>query len=219
MRVIVTCGPSYEPIDYVRRLTNFSTGELGLTLADRLAAAGHTVLCLKGLGATAHVATSRVEHMPFSTNDDLLWKLTTYAGKVDVIFHTAALCDYRVESVELEDGTEVSVMGKVPTRMGKLLLRLEPTTKVLPQLRPLFPTARIVGWKYELEGHPQSVLAKAERQLAECNTNACVVNGAAWGDGFGFTMPGAPVVTVEDKAALCELLVTWAGKPASTPAR
>jgi deoxyribose-phosphate aldolase len=32
MRVIVTCGPSYEPIDEVRRLTNFSTGELGTLL-------------------------------------------------------------------------------------------------------------------------------------------------------------------------------------------
>ncbi|HVY71907.1 MAG TPA: phosphopantothenoylcysteine decarboxylase, partial [Verrucomicrobiae bacterium] len=37
MKVIVTCGPSYEPIDEVRRLTNFSTGELGVLLAEELA--------------------------------------------------------------------------------------------------------------------------------------------------------------------------------------
>jgi phosphopantothenoylcysteine decarboxylase/phosphopantothenate--cysteine ligase len=41
MKVIVTCGPSYEPIDQVRRLTNFSTGELGVLLSDELARAGH----------------------------------------------------------------------------------------------------------------------------------------------------------------------------------
>ena len=40
VKVIVTCGPSYEPIDEVRRITNFSTGELGILLANRLTRAG-----------------------------------------------------------------------------------------------------------------------------------------------------------------------------------
>ncbi len=40
MKVIVTTGPSYEPIDEVRRITNFSSGELGLLLANTLARAG-----------------------------------------------------------------------------------------------------------------------------------------------------------------------------------
>ena len=212
MRVIVTCGPSYEPIDYVRRLTNFSTGELGLMLAARLAQAGHTVLCLKGLGATAQVPAARVEILPFSTNDDLVWKLTGYAGKVDALFHTAALCDYRVQSIEAEKGGEVPVMGKVPSRLGNLILRLEPTTKVLPQLRGLFPEARLVGWKSEIDGGRKDVLAKAEGQIAECKTDACVVNGSGWGDGFGFVTPGAPPVPIPDKAALCDFLTTWLGK-------
>jgi len=43
MKVIVTCGPSYEPIDQVRRLTNFSTGELGVHLSNQLARAGFEV--------------------------------------------------------------------------------------------------------------------------------------------------------------------------------
>ena len=52
MRAIVTCGPSYEPIDEVRRLTNFSTGELGTILAAALARAGVETLCLRGVAAT-----------------------------------------------------------------------------------------------------------------------------------------------------------------------
>ena len=43
-RVIVTCGPSFEPIDQVRRITNFSTGELGILLANALTSAGHDEL-------------------------------------------------------------------------------------------------------------------------------------------------------------------------------
>jgi phosphopantothenoylcysteine synthetase/decarboxylase len=218
MRVIVTCGPSYEPIDFVRRLTNFSTGELGLMLAAALARAGHTVLCLKGIGATAHVPAPRVEIIPFSTNDDLVWKLSGYAGKADGLFHTAALCDYRVQSIQTPSGEEVSAMGKVPTKVGDLVLRLEPTTKVLPQLRGLFPAAKLVGWKYETQGSRPDVLAKAEQQLADCKTDACVVNGSGWGDGFGFVTRGVPPVPIPDKAALCDFLTAWLSQPASQAA-
>ena len=219
MRVIVTCGPSYEPIDYVRRLTNFSTGELGLMLAAGLAQVGHTVLCLKGIGATAHIPTPRVETMSFSTNDDLLWKLTSFAGKADAILHTAALCDYRVQTIKTERGIEVSPMGKVPTRSGNIILHLEPTTKVLPQLRALFPNAKLVGWKYETEGTRPDVMAKAERQLNECKSDACVVNGAGWGEGFGFVTAGGSAELIIDKATLCEYLINWLGRAAPIAAQ
>ena len=46
MNCIVTAGPTYEPLDDVRRLTNFSTGRLGTELANFLAARGHTVILL-----------------------------------------------------------------------------------------------------------------------------------------------------------------------------
>ena len=53
MKVIVTCGPSYEPIDQVRRLTNFSTGELGVHLSNQLARVGFEVF-------VSRVATRRI---------------------------------------------------------------------------------------------------------------------------------------------------------------
>jgi phosphopantothenoylcysteine synthetase/decarboxylase len=52
MKVIVTCGPSSEPIDEVRRITNFSTGELGIQLSNGLARAGFEVFCFKGAAST-----------------------------------------------------------------------------------------------------------------------------------------------------------------------
>jgi phosphopantothenoylcysteine decarboxylase/phosphopantothenate--cysteine ligase len=42
-----------------------------------------------------------------------------------------------------------------------------------------------VGWKYEVDGDRTSVVRAAERQLAECRTDACVTNGPAYGNGFG----------------------------------
>ena len=52
MHCIVTAGPTYEPIDQVRRLTNHSTGQLGTGLAKRLAANGHEVTLLRSRSAT-----------------------------------------------------------------------------------------------------------------------------------------------------------------------
>ena len=40
MRIVITTGPSYEPIDKVRRLSNFSSGELGTLLAEGFSEAG-----------------------------------------------------------------------------------------------------------------------------------------------------------------------------------
>ena len=72
MKVIVTCGPSYEPIDQVRRLTNFSTGELGVLLSDQLIRAGFEVFCLKGSGATYPGPAEHCHLSLFDTNDNLL---------------------------------------------------------------------------------------------------------------------------------------------------
>src|SRR3989442_12116010 len=49
MKIVITCGPSFEPIDDVRRITNFSTGELGILLANRLSRDGHDVTLFKGM--------------------------------------------------------------------------------------------------------------------------------------------------------------------------
>ena len=212
MRVIITCGPGYEPIDMVRRLTNFSTGELGLLLAAGLARAGHEVICLKGEGATARTEPGGARVVTFSTNGDLLERLLEMqAGGAGAIFHAAALCDYRVKSVRGVDGA-VMKADKLPSRAGELTMTLEPTVKVLPQLREIFPFAWIVGWKYELDGTLGDAVARGMAQLAECRTDACVVNGAAWGPGFGFVEAGNETVEVADKPALCEFLSQWLGR-------
>ena len=52
MNCVITAGPTYEPLDDVRRLTNFSTGRLGTELANFLVAGGHNVTLLTGVQAT-----------------------------------------------------------------------------------------------------------------------------------------------------------------------
>lgn len=210
MIVVVTCGPAWEAIDGMRRLTNASTGRLGAVLARAFAGAGHRVIVFRGEGSTAEAPRDPgVEVVPFGTNDDLATALESRANRepVSVVLHAAALCDYRVARIVDARGAEVR-MAKVPSRAGALRLELEPATKVLPRLRPWFPEARLVGWKYELNGTRDDALARAWEQIAACHTDACVVNGAAWGGGFGLCEPPDRVTSCADAEALASLLVS-----------
>src|SRR5688572_17630598 len=74
---------------------------------------------------------------------------------------------------------------KISSRTDSLLVELVPTAKIIGELRSLFPKAVLVGWKYEVDGDRGSVIAKAQQQIRENTTNACVANGAAYGEGFG----------------------------------
>jgi phosphopantothenate---cysteine ligase (CTP) len=207
MKVLVTCGPSYEPVDRVRRLTNMSTGALGVRLAERLASGGCQVHCLKGVGATHPDPAGGVVVEYFTTNDDLESRLERAAINpiYGAVFHVAALCDYRVTRVEDSSGRE-RVEGKVPSEAGELWLRLVPARKLIGRLRDWFPRAWLVGWKYEVEGGRAEVVERGWSQVAVNRTDACVVNGPAWGGGFGVCEPPDRVVECADPEGLLSYL-------------
>ena len=210
MKVIVTAGPSYEPIDRVRRITNFSTGELGVLLSEELARAGFEVVCLKGVGATHPGPGAGCEVLPFTTNDDLFEQLLSLSRRGDVaaVFHVAALCDYKVRQIEDERRQKMD-SAKIESRAGALTIVLEPARKVIGDLRALFPKAVLVGWKYELAGTRQEAFAKVWRQLTENHTDACVLNGAAYGDGFALCTAPEQVLELRDKSAVARFLPGW----------
>ncbi len=202
---IVTCGPAYEPIDAVRRITNHSTGELGTVLSEALTTAGFEVTCLRGEMAT-FPAPPRARLTSFSTNDSLRAELEKLTETPSVIFHAAALGDFVLAGLE---GAEIS--GKITSATPELRLILHPARKLLPDLRELFPDSLIVGWKYEMDGTPIEVIARGQKQIATARTDACVINGAAYGRGFGFLEAGGPAepLAFADKGALSTFLCEW----------
>lgn len=190
MHCVVTAGPTFEPLDHVRRLTNISTGRLGVELANHLTTAGHLVTLLLGEQATwaGERRACRVER--FSSTADLGECLLRLAGEsVESVFHAAAVSDFRFGKVWVRGATgemKEDKSGKFSTREGQLLAELVPTPKLIAELRMWFPQARLVGWKYEVEGDRTVAVEAAEAQIAVCRTDACVANGPAYGTGFGF---------------------------------
>jgi len=211
MRIVITSGPSYEPIDRVRRLTNFSTGELGTLLAEAFAAAGHQVILFRGEASTFPPPLFPVEVVPFKTNDDLEGLLRRLLKKeeVAIVFQAAALCDFRVKEATNEKG-ETLEREKLSSRDGALHLTLEPIPKLIASMRRLFPASLLVGWKYEMDGTTDDVIAQGRKQMNDCLTDASVLNGAAYGSGFGVLVRSGERVHLPDKPALCRFLLEWA---------
>lgn len=210
---IVTTGPASSPIDAVRRITNFATGEIGRLLADALLARGFAVVMFRGRGSTQTLGSAGVEVHEFETNDDLaqaLEKLSAArAQEIRAVFHAAALSDYAVTAVRGPDGA-IAPQRKISSHLGPLQLTLEPAAKVLPRLRPWFPHAGITGWKYEMEGDRQQAIAAARHQLTRGYADLCVLNGAAYGPGFGLLTEDKSPVHFPNKRELADFLASQA---------
>lgn len=210
MNCIVTAGPTYEPLDHVRRLTNFSTGKLGTELANFLTAHGHEVTLLLGEMAThaGEIKAARVER--FTTTADLGERLRKFStAPPAAVFHAAAVSDFQFGKIWRRDpaGELAEVKsGKISTRAGTLLAELVPTPKLISELRGWFPNAKLVGWKYEVDGDPAGVIQKAEDQLTDCATDACVANGPAYGSGFGLVSDVGHCTHLKDSGALFQSL-------------
>lgn len=189
MNCIVTAGPTYQPIDDVRRLTNFSTGRLGTELATCLTAMGHIVTLFTGYYSVFRNAKAAQCVIEFSTPEDLLTKLRSQTdGVVDAVFHAAAVGDFEFGKVwtRLPTGELKELSAKkIPSRQEGLLVELTPTAKIISHLREIFPKAVIVGWKFETDGNLETASKKGRQQISENRTDACILNGPAYGDGFG----------------------------------
>lgn len=206
-KVVVTCGPGYEPVDEVRRLTNHSTGRLGTELGRALVRSGFDVICLRGTLSSWTNEVPGMELRPFTTGEHLREELRRLGREEEVgaVFHASALSDFKVK--EVCDAAGRPLEGKkISSRLGELQVTLEPAPKVIAVLRDCFPEALLVGWKYELEGTAGDVLQAGLRQIEENGTDACVLNGAAYGKGFGVCEKAGPLRHCEEEE---ELFAYW----------
>jgi phosphopantothenoylcysteine synthetase/decarboxylase len=203
MRVLITGGPSSEPIDRVRTLTNHATGELAVKLGERFAAHGDDVELFLGVKAIRRAEHARY----FRTNEELELFLNEIEKRdmVDVFLHAAALSDFRVDKITVIGGKGDT--EKISSDAESLQIDLVRKPKLIRKLRDLFPNAYLVGWKFELDGTRDQVIEKGIRQIRENQTDACIVNGDAFGEGFGLCDNEGLIQTVRNRDELADLLL------------
>lgn len=162
-RLLITAGPTYEPIDAVRFIGNRSSGRLGVALADEAARRGWDVTLL--LGPTAvKPADPRVRVDGFRTTDDLDRLLGVHVPGCDVLVMAAAVADYRPRAASGNRGG-VGV-GKIKRGDQPLVLELEPTPDLLAKAASARrPGQLFVGFALEpRERLRESALGKLERK-------------------------------------------------------
>lgn len=142
MRVLITAGPTREPIDDVRFISNRSSGQMGLALARAAADAGHDVTLLLGPvlvpAALSGEGAMRVER--FSTTAELQALLDTHFPACDLLVMAAAVADYRLATPRT---------GKAPRSEG-MRLELEPTPDLVAGVAAFKrPDQRVIAFALE----------------------------------------------------------------------
>lgn len=95
-RVLLTAGPTFEPIDPVRGITNISSGKMGYALARACRDAGATVTLISG--PTALAVPLDIERIDVTGARDMYREVLARAGSCDVFISVAAVADYRVKN-------------------------------------------------------------------------------------------------------------------------
>ncbi len=204
-RVVVSAGPTREPIDPVRFLSNPSTGRMGFAIAAAAARAGAQVTLVHG--PVALEAPPRVEAVPVQTAVEMHAAVLRAAAGADAVVMTAAVADYRPAS---PSGT------KIKKDAGPRSLELVRNPDILAELGAgrVGGTPLLVGFAAET-GDP---VAAARAKLEAKRVDLVVGNDVtAPGAGFGsetnrvvlVSADGEEALPLQGKGAIAKLLVGW----------
>ncbi len=162
-KLLVTAGPTHEPVDAVRYLANRSSGRLGVEVAAAGRDGGWTVTLLLGPAPVEPPAGLRVRR--FESTEDLRALLAEEFPNCDVLIMAAAVADYRPRRRAEE---------KLPRSSESLLLELEPTPDLVAECAARKRAEqRIIGFALE---EPKSLALRAREKLARKGLDAIVAN-------------------------------------------
>ena len=154
VRVMVTAGPTREPLDPVRVLTNHSSGRMGYALARAARDRGAEVTLVSGPVALA--SPTGVSIVPVRTALEMHREVMRSLPGCDLIVMAAAVADYRPRTVS---------SSKIKKGSGGITVRLEKNPDILAEvLRRRGKGARVVGFAAETEDLEKNAVEKWRRK-------------------------------------------------------
>jgi len=171
-RVLITGGPTIEPVDSIRVLTNRSSGRTGIELAREAYRQGADVTLVHSkelnLRMIREIRVETAEEMIDACINEL--RKANGGKEYDALISAAAISDF---SPELHD-------GKLPSG-AELHLTLVPTRKLIEEVRREFPELVIVGFKAEVKVSDEELIEKARAKMEKYNLAMVVANDLANG--------------------------------------
>ena len=168
--VLITAGPTQEPIDPVRYISNRSSGKMGYALAEAAAHRGARVILVSG---PVHLDPPRnVELVHVRTAVEMHDAVIEHLGESTIIIKAAAVADYHVSAVPKQ---------KVKKTAARVSLELDPTPDILAEVGQKKGDRILIGFAAETE----NLIAEARRKLASKNCDMVVANLVSQ-EGVGF---------------------------------
>ena len=184
-KVLVTAGPTQEPVDPVRFITNHSTGKMGYAIAENCMRRGAEVTLVSGPVQIAPPLCVRV--IPVVTAADMAVAVKECYQEQDIIIKTAAVADYRPAHPADE---------KVKKKDAESVLELERTEDILAYLGAHRKDGQFIcGFSMETE----NMLENSRAKLAKKNVDMIVANNLkVAGAGFGTDTNVVTIITKDD---------------------
>lgn len=154
MRFLITAGPTREPIDPVRYLSNRSSGKMGYALAKAARNAGHEVTLISG--PVSIPAPESTDLVRVETAVEMFDAVKIRINEADVAIFCAAVADYRFKEISAE---------KIKKNDEEVTLTLMQNPDILGSARSEFGfTGRLVGFAAETENVEANARGKLERK-------------------------------------------------------
>jgi phosphopantothenoylcysteine decarboxylase / phosphopantothenate---cysteine ligase len=166
--VLVTAGPTREPIDPVRYIGNRSSGKMGYALAEAALRRGAKVILISG--PTALKPPSSAEAIQVQTAQQMREAVMAHFDRATIVIKAAAVADFTVRAAD----------EKIK-RKGPMTLELEPTTDILAEVGTKKAGRIVIGFAAETN----DALANARKKLESKSLDAIVLNDVSK-PGIGF---------------------------------
>jgi phosphopantothenoylcysteine decarboxylase/phosphopantothenate--cysteine ligase len=182
-KIVITAGPTIEPLDPVRYMTNFSSGKMGYALAEEAKKRGGEVVLITGpVNLTPPYG---VEIIKINTTIEMLNAVEKNFGDCDILIKAAAPLDYRPETVSKD---------KIKKNGESLQLKFVPNPDIAAHFGKFKRNQIIVGFAAETN----NVIEYAKGKLKKKNFDFIVVNDISK-DGAGFRTDTNIVSIIDNK--------------------
>jgi phosphopantothenoylcysteine decarboxylase/phosphopantothenate--cysteine ligase len=178
--ILITAGPTQEPLDAVRYLSNRSSGKMGYAIAEDAAARGARAILVTG---PVNLPEPRnVEVVPVQTASQMFDAVMRRLGESTIIIKAAAVADYHRSDVPKH---------KVKKTAARMSIELDPTVDILAEVGRKKGDRLLIGFAAETE----NLIAEARRKLESKNCDMVVANLVSQ-SGIGFDSDENEVVLV-----------------------
>lgn len=188
-KILVTAGPTQEPIDPVRYLTNHSSGKMGYAIAKVCNMRGAEVTLVSG--KTAIKPPLFVDLVPVTTAREMYEAVTGRSDRQDIVIKAAAVADYRPKTISEQ---------KVKKTDGELSIEMERTDDILKYLGEHKRANQFLcGFSMETE----HMLENSRKKLKKKNLDMIVANNVkVEGAGFAGDTNIVTLITGDDETQL-----------------